>query len=183
MINSTEKMENWITKVREGSKNHAMIKKMSDGKWYHISNRHAEPILELKLAADRGNGIQPEYFYSSGAPDTNNGICYTIVLKNDEKLLFSDGSFTAAFGFEESSVQGTVTEIAPTQTNLKALFVYIRTANVHTIIFSHEKAKTVSVMYELAHAPEDAVTYCMADIFAIPNENTISEEGGLYYEQ
>ena len=64
MTNLNEKYLNWVRKVKEGKKNYTMIARCEEG-WFLIGQNHAEPIISLKVAADRGYGLKPDYEYGS----------------------------------------------------------------------------------------------------------------------
>lgn len=152
MTNLEEKKIKWSDKLREGDKKYLMIARV-DNEWYFVGNKHAEPILSLKIAVDCGAGLQKEYVYSIDRPDTD-GLAFTAWIKDESKILIEDRNGLVAFGIKDVASPAA------------AILIYLRTENIHTFIFGCQKSCSVSMFHAMALEQYDAVTYVMDDIFA-----------------
>ena len=99
MINLEEKKNKWTEKLRDGDKKYLMIARVDDG-WYFVGNKHAEPILSIKIAVDGGAGLRKEYVYSIDRPDTD-GLGFTAWIKDESKILIEDRNGLVAVGIKE----------------------------------------------------------------------------------
>lgn len=150
MTNLNEKFTQWVLKVKEGKKNYMMITRCEDS-WFLLGQKHAEPIVSLKVAIDRGYGLTPDYEYDITNPDTD-GLCMTAVIKDENKLIVHDCNGDYAFG------------IKGVESPTKAFFIYARTEDMHSFIFAYKKCGSVNVVHELAFEECDAITCFMDDI-------------------
>ena len=161
-LNITEKYNNWLEKAKSGDKHYMFLTKTSDNLWYLVSNMRAEPIKTLKVAIDDGQGLHPIYLYDTGKPEDGE-FKSTIVIKNDSKMLVANANEIDAYGIEGS------------KPSVKALFIYMRTWNIHNILFAHEQATKINVVYDYAVEDEDALWHCMVDMFSKPKD-TVRED-------
>ena len=167
-LNFTDKFHNWIDKAKKGDKDYMFLTKTSDNLWYLVSNMRAEPIKSLKVAADNGQGLHPIYLYDAGKSEEGEFIS-TIVIKNDSKMLVASANEINAYGIEGS------------KPSVKAFFIYIQTDGIHNILFAHEQAKKINVVYDYTIEGGDAIWYCMVDMFSKPKDT--AREGMSYEEQ
>lgn len=163
MTKLNEKQELWIEKLKEGDKRFTVISRCNDERWYFAGGKCSEQILSLKVAIDRGNGLAPEYIYDFGAPEPNKPL-YNFLIKNDSKMIFEDSNGTYSLG-----IKGEISSI-------KGIFIYIRTKEMHTFIFGNEKASSIKVIYKEAVETEDAISYCVLDIFASTSTESPDKE-------
>ena len=152
------KFNNWLEKAQSGDKKFTLLTKTSDNLWYLVSNNRAEPIKSLRVSADFGSGLQPIYSFDQGASEAGE-FQSIVVVKNDEKMLVSDGNEISAYGIEGAKASARV------------LFIYLRTCNIHNILLAHEKACKVNVIFDYAVEDNDALWICVSDMFAKPNSD------------
>ena len=164
MKNLIEKRDAWVEKLREGDKQYMMITRTSDDCWYFVSNKHAEQILSLKMAIDRGNGLEPEYTYEVDVPETDK-LWSTILIKGESKMLIEDNNGIYAFGIKDAAPPA------------KAFFMYILTNSMHTFVFGYEHACSVNIIHALSLEKEDAVYHCMKDMFSVPQPQSQAKVG------
>ncbi len=159
----TAKFNNWLEKAQAGDKKFTLLTKSGDNLWYLVSNNRAEPIKSLRVAADYGNGLQPIYSFDQGTNESGE-FKSIVIIKNDEKMLVSDGQEVSAYGLEGAKA------------STKSLFIYLRTWNIHNILLAHEKACKVNVIFEYAVENNDALWNYVADMFTKPNSITKGDE-------
>ena len=165
--NLMDKYNNWMAKLKAGDKKYMAITRTNDS-WYFVSKMRAEPLKALKIAADFGddNGLHPIYQYEAGSAEKGE-FKGSIIMKNDEKMLISNANLNeiSAFGVEGL------------KSPIKALFIYLKTGNIHNILFAHEKSHKINVVFDYAE-DGDAFWCCMEDMFSIPEH--LAEDGESY---
>lgn len=154
MTNLKEKTIQWLAKLRQGDKKFCGILPV-ENEWYFISDRHAEKILSLKIAIDGGAGLRPEHNYDISKPNQDN-FRATVIIKDDCKMIVTDCNGEFGFG------------MADVESPANAIFIYVRTASVHSFIFGYQKACSVNMIHALSTEMYDAVAYCMDDMFSSP---------------
>lgn len=167
MTNLTEKRNAWIQKLKEGDKRFMMITRVDD-QWYFVGNKHAEPIISLKIAIDKGHGLEPEYVYDCDLPETDK-FKTTVLIKEESRMILEDSNGLYAFGMKDTPSLG------------KAIFMYVLTNSMHTFVFGYETACSVNIIHALSLEDKDAVYHCMRDMFAMPQEPN-QEKVGEYCE-
>lgn len=157
MTNLKEKQEKWLLNLREGDENYLAVARGEKG-WYLLSHRTAEPVAALMIMIDDGNGLRPEYYYSFAQSDVN-PLDTTIVIKDEKKMILSDKNGCYAFGIKDI------------KSPAKAIFVYLRTAKLHTFIFAHQEACSVNMLLDLVREEKDATARCMESL--VPTSMTM----------
>ena len=139
-----------------------------DDQWYFVGNKHAEPIISLKIAIDKGRGLEPEYVYDCDLPETDK-FKTTVLIKEESRMILEDSNGLYAFGIKD------------TPSPAKAIFMYVLTNSMHTFVFGYETACSVNIIHALSLEEKDAVYHCMRDMFAVPQTQN-QEEVGEYCE-
>lgn len=146
-----------------------LITRTEDNSWYFVGNKHAERIITLKIAVDRGRGLEPEYLYDFGVPEVDKLGC-TMIIKDGSKMLYEDNNGICAFGIKE------------VQSPAKGIFVYLRTESMHTFVFGNEKACSADDVHAISSGKEDAISICMTDIFNPTSLEIRTEDGECFNE-
>ena len=160
MSTSNEKYASWLEKGQTGDKRFMIITKTSNNLWYLVSNHRAEPLTVFRVSADRGDGLLPIYQYEAGKPETGE-FKSTIVIKNEGKMMVGNATEISGYGIPEATASA------------RAIFIYLKTSNIHNIIFAHEKAHRINMVFDCAE-DGDALWHCMADMFSFPK--SVEEE-------
>ena len=157
---TNEKYINWLEKGKAGDRRFMIVTKTSNNLWYLVSNHRAEPITALKVAEDHGDGLLPIYQYEAGKPEIGE-FKSTIVIKNENKMMLGNATEISTYGITEATASA------------RAMFIYLKTGNIHNIIFAHEKAHRINMVFD-ASENDDALWHCMADMFPLPT--SVEEE-------
>jgi hypothetical protein len=155
-----EKYISWLEKGKAGDKRFMIVTKTSNNLWYLVSNNRAEPITTLKIAADHGNGMLPIYQYEAGKPDIGE-FKSIIIIKNENKMMIGNTTEISAYGITEATASARV------------ILIYLKTSNIHNIIFAHEKSHKINMVFD-ASENDDALWHCMTDMFSLPK--SVEEE-------
>lgn len=100
-----EKAERWFEKGKRGEKDYAMIVRSNDT-WYYTSRKNVEQISSLLII--KAENDKYECFYEWDGEGTMNEKDFSIVIKDDQKLMLMDsqeGIF--AFGLSEADDKAT----------------------------------------------------------------------------
>lgn len=150
-----DKKFKWYESVQKGDSRYLMLKH-DKNKWYFIGNNYTQEINSLKVAVDRGEGMQLKYAWESQMSIVSD-ICFAAIIKDDKKLIAEDENGTYTFGIKS---------IEPI---MKSIFIYIRTKNMHCFVFGSSESNSAKMFFELADDEKDAVTNCMDSLF--PSRN------------
>lgn len=164
MTDLKEKRINWLEKLKEGDKRFMMITRANDDQWYFVGNKHAEPVISLKIAIDKGHGLEPEYVYDCDLPETDK-LKSTILIKEESKMIVEDSNGLYAFGMKD------------TPSPAKAILIYLLTNTMHTFVFGYETACSVNIIHALSLEEKDAVYHCMREMFSVPQTQNQAEVG------
>ena len=152
MTNIQEKFEKWADKVQSGNFNYFMIKRFGDECWYFVSGDRVAPILSLRIATDEGDGFWLEYEYSADKPE-NEKLAFTIIVKDDDKMIIREGERDMAFGIKDVPFAA------------KNIIIHCRTAEVHTLLFASQSAGVVNAVYSTVIPAKDPIEPCVDMLF------------------
>ena len=147
-----EKYEKWNEKVMSGDSNYFMITKSNDNRWYFVSGKHVEPIHSLRIATDEGNGWCSEYEYSTKQTDAEY-ITFTIIVKDDSKMIIQIGNEKKAFGLKE----------VPCPVN--AITIHCKMSHLHVFLFGSQGSNSINTVLAPVIDSEDAIETCMSKFY------------------
>ena len=164
------KYNSWLENLQHGDSHYQGILQEGTG-WYYVLNSEAYRIRSLRLTAVSMTGQTYEYVYTYStdlktAGDTGNSNLFTVLIKDERKLLLKKDERYLWFGMWNTK-RGECSD-----SKIVALKLYARTEGLHTWIYAHKGAENVELVYASVDESPEAITLCMDEL------ETVSEQGG-----